>query len=137
MTNKKDDLKDISFADAKEPEDIDKILREKIGIGLLECSQALSDALANRADELAPDLPNVAPYGKYDKLIEDQESILQFIKEEAIKPENWTVSFVDAKESLMQLTFLNKSVDDGDTLKGHVFVGKSGKIRHAFAQVGH
>jgi hypothetical protein len=131
-------FKDLLPEEAKSPEEIDKVLQEKLGIGLAEMSQALSDSVLERADEFAEELMNIAPYGDYSKLTEDSEVIVKFLKEEATKLENWKIQFIEAKkekDQLIEFVFFNKSVDDGDILKGFVFVGLSGKIRHAFAQV--
>jgi len=129
-------MKDIPLKDLKAPEDVDKAIKEHIGIGFAECAQALSNSLAERAEELLEDIVNVAPYGNYEKVMEDQGEILAFLKEESVKTENWGINFIEVKSAqLMELVFTNKSVDDGDILKGFVFVGLSGKIRHAFCQV--
>jgi hypothetical protein len=133
-----DSFKDIPFGEAKESEEIDKLLQEHLKIGLTECAEALSKALLERAEELAPELTSLAPYGDYDKLTEDTDTIIKFLKEEATKTENWKIEFLEVKkekDQLMELVFFNKSVDDGDILKGFVFLGLSGKIRHAFPQV--
>ena len=117
---------------------MDKLIREHLGIGFSECAQALSDSLTERAEELAEETINLAPYGDYDKITEDKEVIAKFFKEEAVKVENWEIQFVEirkATDQLMEMVFFNKAVDDGDILKGFVFVGISGKIRHAFVQV--
>ncbi len=133
-----EDFKEISFDNLKELEEIDGVLRDKLGIGFAECTQALCDSLLERAEEVVEDLPSMAPHGDYSKLMEDPESITKFLREEAAKPENWKFEMLEvrkAKDQLMELIFVNKTVDDGDILKGFVFVGLSGKIRHAFVQV--
>ena len=87
---------------------------------------------------MAAEMTTLAPNGEYDKLMEEPEAILEFLRREAAKPENWVLEFVEVrkeKDQLMELVFFNKAVDDGDSLKGFVFVGLSGKIRHAFPQV--
>jgi len=119
-------------------EAVDKLLQEHLHISLAECTQALSNSLAERAEELLPDLFNLAPYGDYEKFTEDEVIILQFLKEEAVKPENWELQFMEVKkkdDQLLEMIFFNKAVDDGDILKGFVFLGLSGVIRHAFTQV--
>jgi hypothetical protein len=132
-----DNLKDIKFDDAKNAEDMDKILRDNLGIGCMECAQVLSEDLLTKLEDCLEELPNMAPYGDYDKLTEDPQVILKFLKEEASKPENWKLQYVDREEksNLLKLIFFNMAVDDGDILKGFVFIGLSGKIRHAFTQV--
>lgn len=131
-------FKDLLPEEAKTPEEIDKVLQEKLGIGLSEMARALSDSLLERTEELAEELMNIAPYGDYSKLMEEKDGITKFLQDEASKPENWKIQFIEAKkekDQLIEFVFFNKSVDDGDILKGFVFVGLSGKIRHAFAQV--
>src|SRR5579863_617888 len=131
-------LRDIPLQDCKNVEEIDQVLREHLKIGLSECAEALSKSLLERGAELVPDMINLSPYGDYEKMTEDPEIILRFFQEEGSKPENWEIQFIEVRkenDQLMELVFFNKAVDDGETLKGFVFVGLSGKIRHAFAQV--
>jgi hypothetical protein len=130
-------FKDLTFEGCKTEEDADARLQEKLGLTLKECKEALSNSLLIRAEEVVPDLPSVAPYGDYDKLMEDPEAIQKFLEEEAFKEENWEIVFFYARkeqDKLAEFVFYNKSVDDGDILKGFVYVGISGKIRHAFVQ---
>lgn len=128
----------LAMKEAKEPEDIDKILREHTGTGLSECASALTASLLERVDEMLEELPYVSPHGDYSKMMEDKDLIRDFLLTEAAKDENWTVQFLEIRktqDTLMELVFFNKAVDDGDTLKGFVFLGFSGKIRHCFPQV--
>ena len=122
---------------AKKDEEIDGVLRKHLAIGFSECAEALAKFLLERGEECLEDMINLAPYGDYNALTEDKEVMLKFLQEEAIKPENWVIQMVEVKkkgDQLIELLFFNKSVDDGDILKGFVFVGASGKIRHAFVQ---
>lgn len=131
-------FKDIPLDEAKKPEDIDKVLQEHLNVSLAQCAEALSVSLQDRAEEFVEELVTVAPHGDYGKLIEGSEAILKFLKEEAYKPENWVLELLGVrseKDQLVELIFLNKAVDDGDMLKGYVFIGLSGTIRHAFPQV--
>ena len=131
-------FKEIPFAEAKGEEEIDKLLQEKLGISLAECATALCDSLRERAEEVAEEMTSLAPNGDYEKLMEEPEAIIKFLREEATKPECWALEFLETKKEksqLMELVFANKAVDDGDSLKGFVFIGLSGKIRHAFTQV--
>jgi hypothetical protein len=134
-------MSDIPLKDAKTNEDIDNVLKEHLGIGLEECVKSLSESLQSRAEELVPDMINLSPYGDFSKMTEDPEVILNFLKEESVKIENWNLEYIDIKkgkgekDQLMELIFVNKSIDQGDLLKGFVFVGLSGKIRHSFCQV--
>lgn len=133
-----DSIKDISFDDAKKVEDIDKILQENLHVSLAQCTEALSQSLQERAEEFVEELVTVAPHGSYEKLLEEPADILKFLKEEAHKPEHWILEMLGArneKDQLIELVFQNKAIDDGDMLKGYVFVGLSGSIRHVFPQV--
>jgi hypothetical protein len=131
-------FKDLVGDDAKTPEDIDKRLQEKLGIGLGAMSEALCVYLKEKAEEVAEDCFSIAPYGDYSKMVEDKVEMAKFLREEAAKPEHWKLDFLEVKkkdDKLIEFVFVNSSVDDGDILKGFVFVGFSGIIRHAFAQV--
>lgn|SRR5574337_1056891 len=131
-------FKDIPFTEIKEIKDVDKLLQEHLNISLAQCAEELTKVLAERADELSEDFVTLAPHGDYGKLMEDPQVIAAFLRDEASKAENWEIEFLDCgneKNQLLELVFSNKAVDDGDNLKGFVFVGLSGKIRHAFPQV--
>jgi len=132
-------LKDFDKLAAHEIEKIiDLALQEKLNIGLDNLRSSLSESVKNRAEELALDLPNIAPYNDYGKLLEDNDSMSAFLRDEAAKPENWLLLSLheDSKnKNLIKFAFANKAVDDGRVLEGFVFVNKSGVIRHAFAQV--
>lgn len=133
-----DKFKDIPFDDAKKPEDVDKLLQEHLGISVQQCTEALATSLQERGDEYVEELISVAPHGNYEKLIEDPAAIAKFLKEEAYKSEHWKLELLGVrseKDQLVELIFLNTAIDDGDTLKGYVFVGLSGNIRHVFPQV--
>lgn len=132
-------LKDFDKLEVNEIEEkIDAVLQEKLGVGLENLRNALCESIKTRAEELALDLPNIAPYNDYGKLLEDNDSMATFLRDEASKLENWLLNSLqdDSKnKTLIKFLFLNKAVDDGHVLEGLVFVSKSGVIRHAFAQV--
>ena len=130
-------FKELTFEGCKTEEDAAARLQEKLGLALQECKEALSNSLLIRAEEVVPDLPSLAPYGDYDKMTEDPEVIQKFLEDEAAKPENWEIVFFYARkeqDKVAEFVFYNKAVDAGDVLKGYVYVGLSGKIRHAFTQ---
>jgi len=113
-------------------------LKEKLGIGVDEIKEALSSAIIKSAEELALELPNIAPYGDYEKLLEDNDSMTAFLREEASKLENLTIYTInedDKQKQLLRFVVICTAVDDGESLKGFVFVSRQGVIRHAFAQV--
>lgn len=132
-------LKDFDKLEAHEIEEkIDVVLQEKLGVGLVDLKNALNESIKTRAEELALDLPNVAPYNDYGNLLEDNDSMATFLRDESSKLENWLLDSIqedNKNKNLIKFLFLNKAVDDGHVLEGIVFVNKSGVIRHAFAQV--
>jgi len=128
---------DLELKDAQTAEDVDSLLKEKLGISLDEMRQSLSTAVLSSASDLAETMFNIAPLGDYSKLLEDQPSMVAFIKEEAHKAEHWklvSASISPVKQSLIVFTFNNQSIDDGDVMKGYAYVSFQGKIKHAFAQ---
>lgn len=113
-------------------------VQEKLGTSLGTMQEALSKSLAERAEEMTLEMPNIAPMGDYDKLIEDNDGMAEFLKTEAHKSEHWKlyeIKVSDVKKDLLSFVFANMAVDDGDSLKGFVFVSKTGKIKHVFPQV--
>lgn len=124
-----------------QPEDemevIEQKVKEKLGISIEEMRQALSSYVIENAEELTHEFVNMAPLGDYSKMLEDNDSMSEFLKTEAHKPEHWHLYSVrqsDANAALISFDFKNKAIDDGEIFSGFVFVSKSGKIRHAFAQ---
>jgi hypothetical protein len=114
---------------------IDQALQEKLNISLLTIKESLSKAIINKAEELSLECPNIAPYGNYDKLLEDNDSMTEFFKTEASKLENLLLNTVaeDTKQKqLLCFGFLNKSLED---FKGTVYVSKSGVVRHSYPRI--
>lgn len=113
-------------------------IQEKLGTSLGLMQEALAKALIERAEETVLEMRNIAPHGDYDKLIEDNDGMADFLKNEAQKPENWKlygIKISDIKKDLISFAFVNIAVDEGDTMQGFVFVSKGGKIKHAFPVV--
>lgn len=123
-----DDIDNISAVDIK--------IKEKLGLSFNDMCIKLEEVIKLKAEELAEDLPSIAPYKDYSKMIEDKNVIVEFIKNEVSKPENWEIKYImpsDVNSQLIEFVFNSKALDDED-FKGFVFVSKSGKIRHAFVQ---
>jgi hypothetical protein len=119
-------------------EKLNAILQEKLGIGLVEIKNTLHDYLKNNAEQIALDLPNIVPYNDYGAMLEDNDSMAAFLRDESSKLENWLLYSIqedNKNTTLLKFTFRNPSIDEGEALTGLVFVSKSGKIRHSFAQV--
>jgi hypothetical protein len=132
----------IEFFDLSRDEyDEDKVadkIQAKLGTSLLQMKEALSKSVQERAEELTLDFPNIAPLGDYGKLIEDNDGMADFLKTEGHKPEHWKLYGIylnSVNKELISFCFWNTGVDDGKTFQGFVFTSKTGKIKHAFAQV--
>lgn len=140
-----DSVKDLGLdeldkeeVDEKFWELLDQRLQEKLGLSLEKLKQSVCDSIKERAEEVALDLPNIAPYGDYGAMLEDNDSMTSFLKDEASKPENWILFSIapDHKnDNLLKFLLKSKAVDDGEVLQGLVFTNKSGVIRHSFCQV--
>jgi|SRR5579859_612883 len=116
---------------------LDKV-KNKLGDNcVIEMQNALSKSVIKRAEELSVDCINIAPFGAYNKILEEKDLIINFLKTEAHKPDYWNLfrlEFNPIKE-LIVFYFYNSSVDTGETLSGLVFTTKTGKIKHAFAKI--
>jgi len=131
------DFKELDFASDETPEQWDAKIQEKLGISLADMKSALSQYVKDKAEKLSSTFINIAPFGDYGLLMEDHEEMVKFLRTEVCKPEYWTVESAYTNPdspSLLQFTFCCTVIDDGDTFKGHVYVSKTGIIRHAFAQ---
>jgi len=131
-----DDL--LGLVDDDTAETVGIKVQEKLGLTMETIKEALSKATIERAEEFTLEFPNIAPMGDYEKLIEDNDGMAEFLKNEAHKPEHWKLvglKISDVKKDLISFIFANMAVDDGTTFKGFVFVSTTGKIKHAFAQV--
>lgn len=132
------DFKELEFLNNETLEQWDAKLQEKLGMSVLDMKQALSKYVQNKAEELSLTFVNIAPFGDYSLLIEDNDNIAEWLKNEGSKPDNWQLESAynnPDNPSLLQFIFNCTAVDDGDLFKGHVYISKSGSIRHAFAQV--
>ncbi len=130
-------LADLELKEDDKAEDVDKKIQEKLGLSLVEMQQILSQYVLEHAEELTHDFANIAPLGDYSKLLEDNDGMAEFLKTEAHKPEHWRLYSVrqnETNQTLISFDFLNDAVDEGRSFEGFVFVSKSGKVRHAFAQ---
>lgn len=117
---------------------VDEAIQEKMGLSILKLSILVANSIKDKAEEIALDLPNLAPYGDYGAMIEDNDSMSEFLKKEASKPDNWKLTKIqiDAQNKpMVKFLLMCKAVDDGDVLMGLVFTNKSGEFRHAFCQV--
>jgi hypothetical protein len=127
-------FEDLNLEALDKEEQVDQKIKDKLGIDLLKIREALSECVKSRAEEMSLDILNIVPFGNYRDMIENNEEIAKFLKEEAHKAEHWKLHFIKLDNNLIKFYFMCMAIDEGETFEGSVFVSKSGKIRHAFAQ---
>lgn len=131
-------FKDLNISSEDTTSEVEAKIKEKLGLEFSAMKEALSTFVKEKAEELSLEFNNIAPYGDYGELLEDNEKMVNFLKEEASLTKNWEISHFmqsDVDPSLLQFIFNNSSVDDGNSFQGHVFVSKNGKIKHAFVRL--
>jgi hypothetical protein len=129
-------FEDLDLEKVETPEQVDEKIQEKLGVNLMELKEKISAYVVDKAEELTHEFVNIAPLGDYSNLLEDNDSMADFLKSEAYKPEHWKllgIRISDVNKSLLSFEFANDAVDDGDVFKGFAYVSFSGKIRHIFA----
>ena len=133
-----EDFKEFDLSKLEGVEQIEAYIQEKMGASFSEIKARLSANAKDKAEELTHEFTNIAPYGEYDKILEDNDSMADFLRAEAAKDENWILESLEVVKTggqdCLQCMFVNKAVDDGTSLEGHVWLSKSGKIRHSFVQ---
>lgn len=129
-------LDELGLVEGAGIDEWDLKLQEKLGLKIVDLQNSIGEWINKNAEELAQEFVNIAPSGDYGALIEDNDGLASYLKQEAAKPEYWEMAGVVscADPNMIKFTFDCTIVDDGDTFKGFVFVSKSGKIRHSFAQ---
>lgn len=132
-----DNFEDLGLDDKDEMPQVEQKIQEKLGLTVAEMKAALGDYVQGHAEELTHEFVNMAPLGDYSKLLEDNDSMSEFLKTEGFKSEHWELRGIrasDVQKNLLSFEFANKSVDDGESFQGFVYVSFQGKIKHAFAQ---
>lgn len=132
-------FKDLGITGEEEIEQLDTIFQEKLGISFLDMVALLGESLHNNATEIASQFLVMTPNGDYSKLLEDQDKMVEFLRREAGKGENWHPVYIGTSRdpklpNMLEVLFANKAVDDGDALMGYVFLNYAGKVLHAFVQ---
>ena len=121
----KDDLQEV----------IEKKVQEKLGLNFNDMYISLANYINDNVNDIVKDMINVAPHGDYEKLIEDTDGMVEFLKAEVVKGENWRLDMVKTiQDQVLQFRFLSTAVDDGETFMGFVVVSFAGKIKHAFCK---
>lgn len=132
-----EDFKELDFLPEDTEETVEAKLKEKLGIGLADLKLSLTTYVINKAEELTHDFANITPYGDYEHILEDNDGMATFLKDEASKPDNWKLLWVQTTKAgvpMLQFCFSNTAVDEGEGFVGNVYLGLNGKIKHAFAQ---
>lgn len=116
---------------------LSEVLQSKLDISLLVMKSSLERSLQDRVNLLIKDIRYIAPFNDYSALMDEEDKMINFLKSEAFKAENWRILTIDedVKENLIKFTFSNKAVNEADILFGTVFVNKSGKIKHSFTYI--
>ena len=114
---------------------LDNLVKESLGISFADLRAPIISYVSSHAEELSLQFPNIAPYGDYSKLIEDNDGMSEFLKK-LDQPTDWKISVLeeDKKYGLLKFGFICTSVDDGDALEGFTYVTMNGKVKHSFAQ---
>lgn len=132
-------IEELNFQPNDTIDIIDSKIKEKLNLSINDLKDSLCAYLQKYSQKVCQEVANIAPHGDYSKLLETTEQMALFLQQDASKPENWELHSIldcETNTSLIQFTFYNVAVDDGDVCRGNVFVSKSGKIRHSFAQIG-
>jgi hypothetical protein len=130
-------FEDLDLKDEDTIEQVEVKVQEKLGLSIIDMKTALSEAVIKGAEELTLEFVNMAPLGDYSRLLEDNDSMAEFLKSEGHKTEHWKlygVKTCNSNDKLITFEFANLSVDEGEALQGFVYVSVQGKIKHAFAQ---
>jgi deoxyribodipyrimidine photolyase-like uncharacterized protein len=127
----------ISFSPDLTSEQVEAKIEEKWEVKFSALRETLEAYTKEHAQALAKQFITLAPYGKYEELLEDQEKIADFLSSEA--SQHWKLYSLEhtdtrlVSEPLMSLTFISEAVPDQE-LKGFIYLGMNGKIKHAFVR---
>lgn len=133
-------LSNEEFAQKKEEvnQRLDAVFVEKLGVGITALKEVVSKTLVEKASQIVQEMARLVPFDDYDRMIEDRDQMVDFLRTEAFKMEHWHFHSINEdrkNKNLLQFVFENAAVDDGRVLQGIIFTNKSGVIRHSFVQV--
>lgn len=106
-------------------------LRDKLNLSINNIVYSFEEYILINSLELAQNLFNVAPYGRYEDLIEETDKIVEFLKSECGKVESWQLKSIEQEQETIRLDFMSKAVDEADALRGIVFIDYFGNIIHS------
>lgn len=132
-------IEDLELTGEEDLEQVDALLQEKLHISFADMRTLLHESLHERASQVAADFLVMTPYNNYDKLLEEQSHIANFLRHEACKDDNWEPNYVGTSRdpkmpNMIEVLFNNKAVDDGDAVCGYIFLNYEGKVLHVFVQ---
>lgn len=127
-----EDWKDLGLVDGGGEEQWSQQIKEKLDLSVEDLKSSISKWMEIHAEELSLEFLTIAPYGDYGKMMEDNDSMAEFFKKEASDPQYWKLAGGKTEgDNMIQFCFDCQAVEN---LRGFVYVSKSGKIRHTFAQ---
>lgn len=132
-------IKDLETDLQGTSEEVKAKLEEKLGIKITDLREALEKYTQEHAADLGKDFITLAPYGDYGKLLEEENEIASFLKEEASLAKNWSLVYLEqadtrlVSEMLLEFVFINTAMDEDEALRGIVYIG-AGKIKHVFVR---
>lgn len=130
----------ITFTPEETTEQVEAKIEATWEIKFADLRKTLEACTVEVSAKLAEDMITVAPYQDYGKLLEEQEAIYTFLRDEGSLAKNWKLAMVEqtdtrlVAEPLLQLVFDNIAVDEPGTLKGFIYLSMSGKVKHAFVR---
>lgn len=133
-------IKDLEIDFEGTSEEVKAKLEEKLGIKITDLREALEKYTQEHAGELGKDFITLAPYGDYGKLLEEENEIASFINEEAALAKNWALAYLEqadtrlVSENLLEFVFINTAMDEDEALRGIVYIGAGGKVKHVFVR---
>jgi len=131
-------FKELDLKDEDKREDVINKITAKLNLSHETLCEGISAFVKDHAEEFTLEMLNIAPYGEYESLIEDEDNMAEFLKKEAVKLDNWKLVMIEPVSmdtSLIKFMYHNVAVDEGEVLRGFAIVSLSGKVRHAFANV--
>jgi len=136
---------DLGFpkADPKKPakpmseKTMNKYVQKALNISIKDVRTMLQDFVSSNIEELCKDVVSIAPYDKYENLLDDVPSISKFMASEGNKSKNWKLrwvkSIVQDDTPLVMFSFDNLAADNGTIVKAYVFVDKDGEQLYSTA----
>lgn len=92
----------------------------------------------NNAEKISLNFINIAPYNDYEKLTYDKAEIVDFLRKECSKPENWKVKQISpdsiANIEAVKITFYCSALGENERdFEAFSFVSNSGSVKYTFA----